>query len=103
MCVVGSLTLVSRACTGLVLWLKLSRVQTTQGDPVLWNDCPISTGVLAMAPTLSPYFIIADPTRLIHGDRPLAIAVACKSGYQAFRTTKGYVTKHAHYVWKATH
>ena len=75
MCVVGSLTIVSRACTGFVLWLKLSRVQTTQGAPVLWNDCPISTGVLAMAPILvSRDYYRTGATGKIHGNRPLTSA-----------------------------
>ncbi len=58
MYVVGSSTLVSRACTGSVFSLKLSTVQTTHCESVLWNDCPISTVILAMAPIrASPRFL----------------------------------------------
>ncbi len=49
MCVVGSSSRVSRACIGSVNSLKLSTVQITKGESVLWNDCPIATGTLAMA------------------------------------------------------
>ncbi len=47
-CVVGSSSFMSRACMGSVNSLKLSTVQTIKGESVLWNDCPISTGILAM-------------------------------------------------------
>ncbi len=53
MCVVGSSSRVSRTCTGLVFSLKLSTVQTTHSESVLWNDWPISTGMLATVPILA--------------------------------------------------
>jgi len=62
MCVVGSSTLVSRACLGWVFSLKLSTVQTTQFDPVLWNDWPISTGNPAMNLILPPAIIAKTST-----------------------------------------
>ncbi len=61
--------------------MKLSRVQTTHCESVLWNDCPISTGVLAMAAILaSPDYCQTSAAGKIQVNRTLTPALSGRTG-----------------------
>ncbi len=73
---------------GSVNSLKLSKVQTTKGDPVLWNDCPISIVILAIAPIrASPDYCQTSADGKIQVNRTLTPApCAALAGGVRFRT-----------------